>query len=120
EIAAAKAGTIALIMTHSHALDLDLAAAALANPDIAFTGVIGSATKRARFLSRLRAIGLAAERIDALACPIGMPGLGKEPAVIAAGLAVTLLEIRAKQGQTSNSLVQDLKLVSSETKRVRP
>lgn len=97
EIAIAKPGALLLIMTHSHALDLDLVAAGLSNPAIAFTGVIGSATKRARFLSRLKAMGLGEDAAARLACPIGIPGLnGKEPAIIAAGIAVQALETRER------------------------
>lgn len=94
EAATAQPGTAMLVMTHSHALDLDLVAAGLANPAISSIGVIGSATKRARFTSRLAALGIKPETIARLACPIGLPGLGKEPASIAAGIAVKLLEFR--------------------------
>jgi xanthine dehydrogenase accessory factor len=95
EIAAAAPGTFLLAMTHSHALDFDLVAAGLANPAIAFTGVIGSATKRARFASRLAALGLSQETIAQMICPIGVPALrDKAPAVIAAGIVVQLLEAR--------------------------
>lgn len=95
EIVMAKPGTLLLIMTHSHALDLDLVAAGLSNPAIAFTGVIGSATKRARFLTRLKAMGLGEDATARLVCPIGVPDLGgKEPAVIAAGVTVQALQTR--------------------------
>lgn len=95
EIAIAKPGSLLLVMTHSHALDLDLVAAGLSNPAVAFTGVIGSATKRARFLSRLKTMGFGEETAARLVCPIGLPDLsGKEPAVIAAGVAVQALLTR--------------------------
>jgi xanthine dehydrogenase accessory factor len=95
EIAQARPGTLLLVMTHSHTLDLDLVAAGLSNPAIAFTGVIGSATKRARFLSRLKTMGLGEEAAARLVCPIGVTGLnGKEPAIIAAGVTVQMLEKR--------------------------
>lgn len=101
EIEQAAPGTPVLVMTHSHALDFDLVAAGLSRPDLAEIGVIGSATKRARFISRLRGLGLGAAADLRLACPIGMPALGsKHPAVIAAGIAVTLLQQRAKRLQT--------------------
>ncbi len=45
-------------MSHSHALDLAFTEAALRNPDISHVGLIGSKTKRARFMSRLRAAGI--------------------------------------------------------------
>lgn len=81
-----------LVMTHSHPLDLAIVAAALDRTDLGVIGLIGSATKRARFLSRLRDVGLgdAAER--RLVCPIGLPGIhGKDPAVIAASVAAQVL-----------------------------
>jgi xanthine dehydrogenase accessory factor len=94
-IARAPAGSQALVMTHSHALDLAIVAAALANPAIAHVGLIGSATKRARFVRRLAEQGLPAERVAALRCPIGLPGIaGKEPAVIAAAVAAECLALR--------------------------
>lgn len=78
-----------LIMTHDHALDYRLAAAALRLADRPFVGVIGSQTKRARFASRLTAAGLDATR---LVCPIGLPGLtGKHPGEIAVAVAAQIL-----------------------------
>src|SRR5271170_4806760 len=57
ELAAAPDGALVVIMTHSHALDLEIIAAALAAERFCFVGLIGSSTKRARFLSQLRAAG---------------------------------------------------------------
>ena len=95
EIAASPPGALVLVMTHSHPLDLDIASAALQHGDLGFVGLIGSQTKKARFLSRMRAAGLAEARLAALTCPIGVPGVGgKEPAVIAASVAVQLLQVR--------------------------
>jgi xanthine dehydrogenase accessory factor len=54
-----------------------------------FVGVIGSATKRARFLARLKAAGVDAAR---LTCPIGLPGItGKQPDVIAIAVLAQIL-----------------------------
>lgn len=95
EIAQAPPGAFALVMTHSHPLDMALTAAALAREDLPFVGLIGSATKRARFEKRFREVGLPKARIAALACPIGLPGIaGKEPAIIAAATAAQLLLAR--------------------------
>lgn len=81
-----------LILTHSHPLDLALTAAALKNPAIAYLGLIGSATKKARFLSRLTEAGMGEEARARVVCPIGLPGLGsKLPAAIAASVAADLL-----------------------------
>ncbi|MCP8937696.1 xanthine dehydrogenase accessory protein XdhC [Alsobacter sp. SYSU M60028] len=95
EIAAAPSGALVMIMTHSHPLDLALATAALSRSDLPHVGLIGSATKRARFLRRMRAAGLGDAALARLACPIGVAGVvGKEPAVIAASVAVQLLQWR--------------------------
>jgi xanthine dehydrogenase accessory factor len=81
-----------LVMTHSHALDLAIATAALAARRFAYVGVIGSWSKRARFVSQMRQAGLDEERIGRLTCPIGIPGIGgKEPAVIAASVVAQIL-----------------------------
>jgi len=81
-------------MTHDHALDLAVTAAALGR-GFPYVGLIGSQTKRARFEKRFREIAIAEERIAALVCPIGLPGIGgKEPATIAASVAAQLLQQR--------------------------
>ena len=91
-LASVRSGTFVLIMTHSHALDLALAEAALRAPDVAYVGVIGSATKRARFVHRLVEAGIAADTVGELVCPVGSVGLkSKLPAAIAAGVVVELL-----------------------------
>jgi xanthine dehydrogenase accessory factor len=99
DVAGAPAGTFYLVMTHSHPLDLDICAEVLRRDDFGFLGLIGSETKRARFASRLRAIGIAPHRLARLTCPIGIPGIAaKEPAAIAAAVAAQLL-IVAERGQ---------------------
>lgn len=85
------AGAAILVLTHDHGLDYALTAAALQS-SASFVGLIGSATKRARFVSRLMRDGVDAAR---LTCPIGLPGIaGKEPEVIAAATAAQLLTLR--------------------------
>lgn len=88
--AQAAAGTAVLILTHDHAFDYRLAAAALSSR-AAYVGMIGSSTKRARFLSRLADDGIDAAR---LTCPIGQPGIpGKAPEVIAVATLAQLLAL---------------------------
>lgn len=84
-----------LILTYSHALDLDLCHRLLGH---GFTrlGLIGSATKWTRFRSRLRALGHDAAAIGRIECPIGDPALGKHPQAIALGVAVELLKRHKK------------------------
>jgi xanthine dehydrogenase accessory factor len=86
--AAAPDEAFHVVMTHSHALDLEVVAAVLARP-FAYLGLIGSATKRAIFRRRLAERGLDAAR---LTCPIGLPEVrGKEPSVIALSVAAELV-----------------------------
>ncbi|WP_179378404.1 xanthine dehydrogenase accessory protein XdhC [Jannaschia marina] len=79
-----------LIVTYSHDHDLALCHAALTR-GFGFCGVIGSATKWARFRSRLAALGHAEGTIARITCPIGDPALGKHPQAIAVGVAASLL-----------------------------
>ena len=56
-------------------------------------GLIGSATKWARFRSRLKALGHDPAEIARITCPIGIQGItGKEPEVIAISVAAQLLQ----------------------------
>lgn len=83
-----------LIMTHDHGLDYRLTAAALQRAPFAFVGLIGSATKRARFLARLTKDGVGTSAQARLTCPIGLPGVvGKEPDVIAIAVLAQLLRL---------------------------
>jgi len=97
----APQGTTFLVMTHSHALDLDLSHAILSRPGAPerdastdWFGLIGSCTKRRQFEHRLRERGIAPARIGTMVCPVGIPGIeGKAPAVIAASVAAQLLTV---------------------------
>jgi xanthine dehydrogenase accessory factor len=79
-----------LVLTYSHALDLDLCHRLLAH-GFARLGLIGSTTKWARFRSRLATLGHAPAEIAQIECPIGDPALGKHPQSIAVGVAVAVL-----------------------------
>ena len=99
ELANAPDGALIVVMTHSHALDLEIVADALRSQRFAYVGLIGSATKRARFLSQMRAAGLSEKVLAELVCPIGLPEIeGKDPAVIAASTAAQLLMVGARSG----------------------
>jgi xanthine dehydrogenase accessory factor len=92
EIAGAPEEAFVLIMTHDHGLDLEILDAALALDRLPYIGLIGSATKRARFEHRLMAAGHPEARARSFACPIGIPGISsKEPALIAASVVAELL-----------------------------
>ena len=84
-----------LIMTHSHALDFEIADFALRQNAFSFIGLIGSKSKKARFVKRLLEAGLSPDNVARLVCPIGSGSIAsKEPAIIAATVAVQLLEWR--------------------------
>lgn len=91
-LGAAPDGAFVLVMTHSHALDLAIVHKALAACRFGYVGLIGSASKRARFLRLLAEAGVEGTVSAALHSPIGIPGIrSKLPAVIAASVASDLL-----------------------------
>lgn len=79
-----------LVLTYSHALDLEICHAILSRP-FRRAGLIGSATKWARFRRRLAQLGHGADQIGRIDCPIGDPNLGKDPQSIAIGVAASFL-----------------------------
>ncbi|MDM0018314.1 xanthine dehydrogenase accessory protein XdhC [Variovorax saccharolyticus] len=90
-------GSRVLIMSFSHAEDLDIVIACLKRlrerDDLPYIGLIGSKTKWATFRHRLEARGFTAAEMDRVTCPIGVPGItGKEPEVIAVAVAAQLLQ----------------------------
>jgi len=88
---AAEPTPYTLVLTHDHGLDYALVLAALGGGG-GYLGLIGSRTKRARFIRRLRADGVGEEALGRLVCPIGLPTLaGKAPEVIAVSTAADLL-----------------------------
>lgn len=85
-------GRFHLVMTHSHALDLDIVAAIVGAETFGWLGLIGSATKRVRFERALKARGIPAALIERIVCPIGIAGIrSKSPAIIAASVTAQLL-----------------------------
>jgi xanthine dehydrogenase accessory factor len=90
----AAAGAYHIVMTYSHAIDLAICHAVLRRGDFGHLGLIGSATKRTRFLKRLTELGIASPLLARLTCPIGLPGLGgKEPGTIAVAVAAQLVQL---------------------------
>ncbi len=79
-----------LILTYSHEMDLALCHAVLRH-EFHSAGLIGSATKWARFKTRLAALGHTPAQISRIACPIGDPRLGKHPQAIALGVATSMI-----------------------------
>ena len=95
-------GCAVLVMSFSHAEDLEIVAACLlrqrVRSDLHSIGLIGSKTKWARFRSRLAGRGFSQAELAQVQCPIGIAGIaGKEPEVIAVAVAAQLLRARAAQ-----------------------
>jgi xanthine dehydrogenase accessory factor len=92
-VSEAPVGAYFIVMSHSHPLDFALCHALLERNDFAWLGLIGSASKAARFRSRLRRAGLGADVIGKLVCPIGVEGIeSKWPAAIAVAVAAQLMQ----------------------------
>jgi xanthine dehydrogenase accessory factor len=90
---AAPAGTRYVVLTHDHALDYELCRSILRRGDSSWLGLIGSASKSARFRSRLLRDGISRDTLSTLTCPIGIPGIAsKLPASIAISIAAQLLQ----------------------------
>ncbi|WP_200189984.1 XdhC family protein, partial [Marichromatium gracile] len=88
EIADLPAGSYCIVMTHNHALDLELSAALLKRNDFAYFGLIGSKTKRVKFEHRLRDRGVDAAQLQRMRCPMGLSEVkGKLPVEIAISIA---------------------------------
>ncbi|GAA4504515.1 xanthine dehydrogenase accessory protein XdhC [Gluconacetobacter tumulicola] len=92
-LGAAPAGSGILVLTPSHRLDALIVGAALERGDFRYVGLIGSKTKRRGFEAGFRAVGLGADRIATLVCPIGDRGIrDKRPEIIAALVAAEIVE----------------------------
>jgi xanthine dehydrogenase accessory factor len=93
------AGSQVLIMSFSHAEDLEIVQQCLKRQrernDLSFIGLIGSKTKWATFQNRLRERDFTDAELAQITCPIGIEGIhGKEPDVIAVAVAAQLLQLR--------------------------
>jgi xanthine dehydrogenase accessory factor len=89
----AASGSAHVIMTHSHAVDSLIAAAVLEQDHFGYLGIIGSRTKRNSFRKAFREIGIPADRIARVVCPIGGNRVrDKRPEVIAALVAAEIIE----------------------------
>ena len=101
-LAAAPDDAAHLIMTHAHDLDLALCHAVLGRP-FHSVGLIGSATKWARFRKRLLALGHTPAQVARIRCPIGDPSLGKHPQAIAVGVTADLIRMTHEKAQSQEA-----------------
>lgn len=96
-VASLASQSCVLIMSFSHAEDLDVLGACLLRQrqraDLPYIGLIGSASKWATFRHRLQARGFSTAELEHVTCPIGIAGIsGKQPEVIAVAVAAQLLQ----------------------------
>ena len=101
-----------LIMSFSHAEDLDVVAACLlrqrSRGDLPFIGLIGSRSKWATFSHRLVERGFSASELAQVTCPIGVPGIaGKAPEVIAVAVAAQLLQLNTPTLSDQSEVTKD-------------
>jgi xanthine dehydrogenase accessory factor len=90
-VAQAPDDALHFVLTHSHSFDLEICHHVLSRP-FGHLGLIGSASKKARFLRRLRELGHDETTLKRLQCPIGDKRLGKAPEGIALGVAHWLMQ----------------------------
>jgi xanthine dehydrogenase accessory factor len=105
-------GSRVLIMSFSHAEDLDVVAACLLRQrtmgDLPFIGLIGSRTKWATFSRRLAERGFSAAELAQVTCPIGVPGItDKAPEVIAVAVAAQLLQLNTLPGSDERNVTKE-------------
>ena len=87
-------GTHVLIMTHDHVEDLAITDQALRREGLGSIGLIGSASKWARFRAKLLDLGQSEEVLARVTTPIGIPEVGgKAPASIAVSVAARVLQL---------------------------
>lgn len=90
-----RSGSFVVSITQGHSSDVPvLRETLLRQPDVAFLGVIGSASKRAVLMKELRATGVPEPLLGRIVCPLGLPIGGNDPAEIAISIAAQLLAQR--------------------------
>jgi len=90
-------GSRVLIMSFSHAEDLDILAGCLKRQresrDLPYIGLIGSKSKWATFRHRLEARGFTPAELAHVTCPIGIPGIpGKQPEMVALSVVAQAMQ----------------------------
>jgi xanthine dehydrogenase accessory factor len=108
EVDAAPADSYFLVMTHDHSLDQRLCEQILERNDSAYFGLIGSASKRRNFETRMRRRGIDPQSFEGMTCPIGIGGISsKQPAQIAISVVAEILRVydHARSGKLKNNNV---------------
>ena len=97
DVAEMPAGSLYLVLTHNHQLDLELAKAIIKRGDSRYFGMIGSESKKKRFIHKLKEREFTDKEIARMTCPIGIEAVqGKHPAEIAVSVAGELISLYQK------------------------
>lgn len=87
--------TFFVCVSQGHAHDVPVLAEIAARfPRAAYVGAVGSVAKAGRIRRDLEALGVSAEFIEKLRCPIGLPFGNSRPAEISVSIAAQLLQVR--------------------------
>jgi xanthine dehydrogenase accessory factor len=87
-------GAFHVVMTHSHEIDLDICRTVLKTGQARFLGLIGSETKKTKFINRLRKDGVPDSALNVFHCPVGLGDWSsKLPSVIAISVAAQLVDV---------------------------
>lgn len=97
EVSSAPPGAFYLVLTHDHQLDLEISEKILQRGDFGYFGLIGSESKKSRFLNRFRQKQISEEAISRMTCPIGIPEISSKHASQVAISVVAQLLIRNNQ-----------------------
>jgi xanthine dehydrogenase accessory factor len=95
-----------VVMTHDHGIDYAVVKKALEQHCFPFIGLIGSASKKERFIRRLKDDLSDASLISQLTCPVGNPDVpGKLPMQVAVSISAQLIKLFEGHSlnQTNNS-----------------
>jgi xanthine dehydrogenase accessory factor len=99
-----------LVMTHDHELDQQIIEQLVQNP-VQFLGLIGSSTKRERFIQRLGKKGIPLEQLTRIRCPVGKQYQGdfksKLPKAVALSIGFELIELQSLNKKDKTSHLQN-------------
>jgi xanthine dehydrogenase accessory factor len=96
-----------LIVTHDHRLDQDLCEVLLPK-ECAWIGMIGSRSKVAKFLLRLKNTGMQEALFEKLCAPVGLDIGAETPAEIAVAIAAEVVRVRRRAADRPSLPLSDL------------
>tara|TARA_Y100000385_G_scaffold2950_1_gene3212 strand:- start:143 stop:703 length:561 start_codon:yes stop_codon:yes gene_type:complete len=111
DIKSSPAGSAYIILSHDHALDFILTAAALERNDANYVGMIGSKTKKTKF-KRWYESNYDNTSIENLTCPIGSErNHDKRPSVIASFVTAEVIDLLTSNINLSKKYDLNLRMV---------